>query len=42
MDDAGIEVFVDWSPFNHPSLGAVEIGGFGPYATTNPPAGAPI
>jgi hypothetical protein len=38
MDTAGIEVFVDWSPFTHPELGEVEIGGFRPYATLNPPA----
>ena len=25
-------------PFTHPALGAVEIGGFKPYAVTNPPA----
>ncbi len=38
MEGAGIEAFVDWSPFEHPDLGSVEIGGFVPYATTNPPA----
>lgn len=30
--------FVDWAPFTHPTLGEVEIGGFKPYAVTNPPA----
>lgn len=30
--------FIDWTPFKHPTLGAVEIGGFKPYAVTNPPA----
>ncbi|MGD8868348.1 MAG: M14 family zinc carboxypeptidase [Gemmatimonadales bacterium] len=39
MDSAGIDAFVPWSAYDHPSLGAVEIGGFRPYATTNPPAG---
>jgi murein tripeptide amidase MpaA len=38
MDAAGIQAFVDWTPFQHPDLGEVEIGGFMPYATTNPPA----
>lgn len=39
LDSAGIDAFVDWTPFNHPDLGEVEIGGFRPYAVTNPPAG---
>jgi hypothetical protein len=30
--------FIAWTPFTHPTLGAVEIGGFKPYAVTNPPA----
>lgn len=38
MDAAGIPAFVDWTPFNHPELGEVEIGGFLPYAVNNPPA----
>jgi hypothetical protein len=29
--------FVDWKPFQHPELGAVEIGGFKPYALIEPP-----
>ncbi|MCK4765046.1 MAG: hypothetical protein KAW12_22800 [Candidatus Aminicenantes bacterium] len=29
--------FVDWKPFNHPTLGKVEIGGFVPYADNTPP-----
>lgn len=37
MDDAGVEGFVDWQPFDHPQLGAVEIGGFVPGARINPP-----
>ena len=27
-----------WTPFKHPTLGDVEIGGFKPYVTVNPPA----
>jgi hypothetical protein len=38
MDTAGIQVFADWTPFTHPELGEVEIGGFRPYAVSNPPA----
>jgi len=38
LEAANIEAFVDWSTFQHPELGEVEIGGFLPYATTNPPA----
>lgn len=30
--------FIAWTPFTHPTLGAVEIGGFKPYALTNPEA----
>lgn len=29
--------FVDWTPFDHPTLGNVEIGGFVPYLRTTPP-----
>jgi hypothetical protein len=35
---AGRDVFVPWEAFSHPELGDVEIGGFVPYALTNPPA----
>ena len=31
--------FVDWTPFQHPTLGEVEIGGFAPYLRTVPPPG---
>ena len=31
--------FVDWSPFDHPTLGEVEIGGWSRYWTRNPPPG---
>ena len=30
--------FVPWTPFDHPTLGRVEIGGFAPGARVNPPA----
>lgn len=30
--------FVPWAPFEHPELGAVEIGGLAPYARLEPPA----
>jgi hypothetical protein len=39
MDSENIDGYVDWTEFDHPTLGAVEIGGFKPYSTTNPPAG---
>jgi len=29
--------FVEWTPFDHPTLGQVEIGGFIPYLRMNPP-----
>jgi hypothetical protein len=38
MDTEKIDGFVKWTPFKHPSLGDVEIGGFKPYETVNPPA----
>ncbi len=38
MDTVGIQVFADWTPFAHPELGEVEIGGFRPYVVSNPPA----
>jgi hypothetical protein len=37
MDEQNVDGFVDWEEFQHPSLGVVEIGGFAPYAVTNPP-----
>lgn len=33
-----IDGFLNWTKFQHPALGEVEIGGFKPYAVTNPPA----
>jgi hypothetical protein len=38
MDGEKIDGFVNWTPFKHPTLGDVEIGGFRPYVTVNPPA----
>lgn len=38
FDKAGIDAFVDWQPFDHPTLGKVEIGGFKPGVKINPPA----
>ena len=29
--------FIDWVPYEHPTLGSVEIGGFVPYLGTTPP-----
>lgn len=40
LDSAHVDGFVRWTPFTHPELGAVEIGGFAPYAVINPPAGS--
>jgi len=37
MDAEKIDGFVNWQPYKHPTLGEVEIGGFKPYETTNPP-----
>ena len=38
MDSEKVDGFVNWTPFKHPTLGDVEIGGFKPYVTMNPPA----
>ena len=38
LEAEGLDAFVNWDPYDHPELGAVEIGGLRPYATTNPPA----
>ncbi len=29
--------YVDWTPYSHPTLGEVEIGGFAPFVKTTPP-----
>jgi len=38
MDAEKIDGFVAWAKAKHPEFGEVEIGGFKPYAVTNPPA----
>lgn len=38
MDTEKIDGFVKWTKAKHPEFGEVEIGGFKPYAATNPPA----
>ncbi|MCX6561875.1 MAG: M14 family metallopeptidase [Candidatus Aminicenantes bacterium] len=38
MDKEKIDGFAAWTAFKHPDLGDIEIGGFKPYATVNPPA----
>ena len=37
MDAENVDGFVEWTEFEHPTLGNVEIGGFEPYAIMNPP-----
>ncbi len=37
--DQGARGFVPWTPFDHPTLGAVEIGGWAPAFRTEPPVG---
>lgn len=38
LEADGIDAFAPWSTFDHADLGTVEVGGFRPYAVTNPPA----
>ncbi len=38
LESAGIDMFADWTSYTHPDLGELEIGGFLPYVTQNPPA----
>jgi hypothetical protein len=38
MDAEKVDGFAKWTPYKHPTLGEVEIGGFKPYVTSNPPA----
>ena len=38
LDAEKIDGFVSWTSAKHPEFGEVEIGGFKPYAVTNPPA----
>lgn len=37
LEGAGIDAFAEWTPYDHPQLGQVEIGGFLPFVTVNPP-----
>src|SRR5690606_18340508 len=36
MDAEGVDGFIPWAPFDHPTLGEVEIGGFKPFEFANP------
>ncbi len=36
--EIGVARFLPWTPYQHPELGAVEVGGFAPYGTIEPPA----
>jgi len=36
--NTGGKGFVKWHPYNHPTLGKVEIGGIAPFVTSTPPA----
>ncbi|MGA2586406.1 MAG: M14 family metallopeptidase [Candidatus Aminicenantales bacterium] len=38
MDREKIDGFVPWTKVKHPDFGEVEVGGFKPYVTVNPPA----
>jgi hypothetical protein len=38
LDAEKIDGFVAWAKAKHPEFGEVEVGGFKPYAVTNPPA----
>lgn len=38
MDAEKIDGFVKWTAVKHPDFGEAEVGGFKPYAVTNPPA----
>jgi hypothetical protein len=38
MDAEKIDGFAKWTSVKHPEFGEVEVGGFKPYAVTNPPA----
>jgi len=37
MDAEKIDGFLPWTPYRHPKLGDVEVGGIRPYAAANPP-----
>ena len=36
----GGSLFINWTPFKHPQLGEIEIGGWKKYTTSSPPPGA--
>ncbi len=38
LASARTDAFIPWSPYSHPTLGAVEIGGWRPFATVPAPA----
>lgn len=38
-EEFGGRLFVNWTPFDHPTLGRVEIGGFVKFTKPNPPPG---
>jgi len=38
MEAEKVDGFVPWTKISHPDLGEAEVGGFKPYAATNPPA----
>ena len=38
LEGMDVEAFADWTSFQHAELGEVEIGGFLPYVSQNPPA----
>ena len=38
LSGARPDAFIAWTPFRHPTLGAVEIGGWRPFATVPPPS----
>jgi len=37
LEQQGVDAHLGWTPFEHPTLGPVEIGGFRPYALLEPP-----
>lgn len=40
LDTNGVaDAHLGWNPFDHPELGAVEVGGFRPFSLIEPPAG---
>ena len=39
LDSHNIKGFVEWTSFDHPALGKVEVGGFTPYEVSNPSSG---